>query len=233
MADLILIRHGQASFGAAVYDKLSPLGERQSHLLGRWLARCGTTPDVVATGTPSRQVDTAALCLAQSSGPDRQHWLTLDGLGEYDHETVVARFRPDYADPEAMRADLSKSGDYRRAFHAMYLQAVARWVEGEHDADYIETWSAFKARVLDGLRRLIALEEKTVFAFTSGGPITVIVQHLLGLPDARAFEMNWPLVNAGMTRLRFSAETGAVTLATYNGHPHLDETGDPGLLTFR
>ena len=36
VADLYLVRHGQASFGAADYDKLSALGERQSALLGAW-----------------------------------------------------------------------------------------------------------------------------------------------------------------------------------------------------
>ncbi len=233
MADLVLVRHGQASFGTAHYDKLSVLGEQQSTLLGRWLKRCGIVPDAVATGTPDRQRHTAALCVAECGGPAHTNWLTLDGLGEYDHETVVARFRPDYADPAAMRADLARTDNPRRAFHAMYVQAVARWTGGAHDDDYVESWSAFKARVLGGLRDLVALEDRTIYAFTSGGPITAIVQHLLGLTDARAFEMNWPLVNAGITRLRFSAETGAVTLATFNAHPHLDETGDPGLVTFR
>ena len=233
MADLVLVRHGQASFGAAVYDKLSPLGERQSSLLGAWLKQCGVVPDVVASGSMIRQVDTASLCIAQSGGPPQADWLVLDGLGEYDHDTIVARFRPDWADPAVMRADLAELDHPRRAFHAMYEQAVARWTGGADDADYAESWPAFRARVLGGLRRLIALEAKTVFAFTSGGPITAVLQHVLGLPNPRAFDLNWPLVNAGVTRLRFSAATGAVTLATYNSHPHLDQAGDPGLLTFR
>ena len=198
------------------------------------LKRCGDIPDLVATGTPSRQLNTAALCLAATGGPARASWLTLDGLGEYDHEGVVTRYRPDYVDPEFMRADLTKDGgDYRRAFHAMYLRAIARWTEGGHDADYPESWTAFKIRVLESLRHLISSKARTAIAFTSGGPITAIMQHLLGLTDDRAFTLNWPLVNAGMTRLRFSAETGTMTLATYNAHPHLDETGDPAFITFR
>lgn len=233
VADLYLVRHGQASFGAADYDKLSTLGEEQSRLLGRWLKRCGIVPDAVASGTMKRQLGTAVLALAESGGPARGDWLSLDGLGEYDHETVVARFRPDYADKAVMKADLARSPDPRRTFHAMYVQAVARWTGGAHDADYPEPWSAFRQRVLGGLRRLAALEARSVWAFTSGGPITAICQHLLGLPDETAFALNWPLVNAGVTRLRFSRAEGAVTLATFNGHPHLDETGDAGLVTFR
>ena len=132
-----------------------------------------------------------------------------------------------------MHAALAKTGNPHRAFYAMYLEAVARWTGGAHDADYPEPWPAFKARAVAGLRELTATDARSVWAFTSGGPITAIVQHLLGLPDARAFEMNWPLVNAGITRLRFSRETGSVTLATYNAHPHLDAAGEPGLVTFR
>ena len=233
MADLYLVRHGQASFGAADYDKLSTLGEEQSRRLGRWLKRCGIVPDAVASGTMKRQIGTAELTLAESGGPAPDTWLSLDGLGEYDHETVVARFRPDYADKAAMNADLARSPHPRRAFHAMYVQAVARWTGGAHDSDYAEPWTAFRQRVLGGLHRLATLEAGSVWAFTSGGPITAICQHLLGLPDETAFTLNWPLVNAGVTRLRFNRADGNVTLATFNGHPHLDETGDAGLVTYR
>ena len=34
MSNIYLVRHGQASFGAADYDQLSELGLRQSALLG-------------------------------------------------------------------------------------------------------------------------------------------------------------------------------------------------------
>jgi len=35
MGTLYLVRHGQASFGAANYDQLSPLGQQQCGQLGR------------------------------------------------------------------------------------------------------------------------------------------------------------------------------------------------------
>jgi broad specificity phosphatase PhoE len=42
MGNLYLVRHGQASFGAADYDQLSELGQRQSVRLGEYFAgnRC-------------------------------------------------------------------------------------------------------------------------------------------------------------------------------------------------
>ena len=42
MANLLIIRHGQASFGADNYDQLSPLGQRQADLTGEFLRQMGT-----------------------------------------------------------------------------------------------------------------------------------------------------------------------------------------------
>ena len=39
MTTIYLIRHGQASFGAESYDQLSPNGELQAKLLGRYFER--------------------------------------------------------------------------------------------------------------------------------------------------------------------------------------------------
>ena len=110
---------------------------------------------------------------------------------------------------------------------------VRRWTGGAHDDDYRESWPAFRERVLGGLERLVRLSARNVIAFTSGGPITAVLQHATGLPDALAFSLNWPLVNTGITRLRFSARTGTLTLATYNSHPHLDATRDAATVTYR
>ena len=41
LAELTLVRHGQASFGAANYDQLSDLGMQQSRWLGEYFAAIG------------------------------------------------------------------------------------------------------------------------------------------------------------------------------------------------
>jgi broad specificity phosphatase PhoE len=41
---ILLVRHGQASFGGADYDVLSPSGERQARRLGAALAARGVQP---------------------------------------------------------------------------------------------------------------------------------------------------------------------------------------------
>ncbi len=234
MAELYLVRHGQASFLADDYDKLSPMGEIQAGLLGAWLTRCGQRPDAVATGRLSRQIRTADLCLeAAESSATLVERLTLEALDEYDADEVLTRFRPEYVDRPRLNADLRKQGDPRRAFHDIYAPAIARWVAGDHDSDYTTPWRAFQSKTLEGLRTLTQLKARSVWAFTSAGPITAIVQALLGVPDAQAFEINWPMVNTSVTRIRFSAATGATSLSYLNAYPHLEERTDPALITFR
>ena len=50
MGQLLLVRHGQASWDAEDYDVLSERGWEQARLLGRSLAQRGFRPDVVLRG---------------------------------------------------------------------------------------------------------------------------------------------------------------------------------------
>ena len=61
MASIILIRHGQASFGAANYDQLAGLGRRQAQLLNDYFSECGITLDAIYCGTLARQRQTAEI----------------------------------------------------------------------------------------------------------------------------------------------------------------------------
>jgi broad specificity phosphatase PhoE len=232
MADLYLVRHGQASFGEANYDKLSPLGEDQATRLGAWIKACGVVPAAVASGPPSRQRRTAELAMAVAAGPAPDATLMVTGLGEYDHDEVLYRHRPEYEDRAVLNADLAKEPNPKRAFQLIYAQAVARWVAGEHDGDYAQSWTAFRADAVEALHTLTNRPERSIWAFTSGGPIAAIVQHLLDIPDSHAFEINWALVNTGVTRLRFSAGRNA-SLSYINAFPHLEQAGDPALITYR
>ncbi|WP_147487773.1 histidine phosphatase family protein, partial [Burkholderia pseudomallei] len=69
MTELLLIRHAQASFDAADYDCLSPLGDEQSARLGAWMARGARRPALIATGTLRRHAQTADGC-ARAAGVD-------------------------------------------------------------------------------------------------------------------------------------------------------------------
>ncbi len=229
MRELLLIRHGQASFGAEDYDQLSPIGEQQSSLLGEWLAACGPAPELVAVGPRLRHRDTASLCL-QAAGLSSPSVL-FPGLDEFDHHEILARQRPDLAGPGALRAELKQDTDPHRAFQRLFADAVARWIDGRHDAEYSVPWPAFRANVLDTLEQLAKHPARNLWAFTSGGPIAVIASALLEAPVARTFKLSWPLVNTGVTRLRLSSR--GATLMTYNTWPHLERVNDTRLVTLR
>ncbi len=58
MGKLYLVRHGQASFGAADYDNLSDLGRQQSQRLGEYWRSKGQTFDAILVGTLNRHAQT-------------------------------------------------------------------------------------------------------------------------------------------------------------------------------
>ena len=230
MSAVYLIRHGQASFGAADYDLLSERGHRQARVLGHALARTRLRVEAVVCGDMQRHRQTAQGCL-EAMGRDPQ-WRSDPGWNEFDHVRLVAALRPDYADPERARADLMAQPDPRRAFQALFEQAMARWVGGGHDADYAEPWHAFRARCSAALAGLFDALPKGADAlvFTSGGPIAALAQDMLHVPDSDGYRLNWGLVNCGVTKLVRGRE--GVRLSTLNGHAHF-EGEHAELVTYR
>ena len=229
MRELLLIRHGQASFHAEDYDCLSDVGERQSRALGDWLAECGQAPDLIAIGPRRRHADTARHALA-SAGIGLAP-VCIDGLDEVDHQVLLARLRPDLDSPSALRDELRRSDDPRRAFQAMFVAAIARWTDGAHDHDYPSTWPQFRAHVLDALARLADSGAERIWAFTSGGPIAVIAASLLSLPPSRSFELSGSLVNSGISRIALHSR--GPRLVTYNSWPHLERGPARAWITLR
>ena len=59
MSELILVRHGQASFGAESYDKLSAKGVEQAKILAQHWQGLSENFDHIYSGTLLRQRETA------------------------------------------------------------------------------------------------------------------------------------------------------------------------------
>jgi broad specificity phosphatase PhoE len=229
MSAIYLIRHGQASFGAGDYDKLSPLGIEQAGVLGRALLARGVKPDVVVSGGMRRHRETAEGCLA-AMGLAAQ-WQEDLAWNEFDHETMVQAYRPRFRNKALMMAELAATLHPRRAFQDIFAEAMKRWISGEHDADYAETWRAFCGRAEGGVQRLRESmgASKTALVFTSGGPVSAVVRQLLGLSDERAARLNWTLANAAVTKLIYG-ERG-VYLSSFNEHGHFEH--DNRLISYR
>ena len=87
MGTLYLVRHGQASFGAANYDQLSELGQRQCERLGAWFRSHGRRFDAVLTGTLKRHAQSLA---AIETGLGAQHEVQArTELNEYDSHALI------------------------------------------------------------------------------------------------------------------------------------------------
>lgn len=237
MGQIYLVRHGQASFGAADYDQLSPHGVEQSRMLGAWLAACRQGFDQVVTGGLRRHRQTAEACLGALPGsPPPSEWRADPGLDEYDHVEVLAKHAPQMRDPIAAKDALETDANPRKAFQKMFAQAMERWMGGQHDSDYKESWPAFRARCVGALRRIVegAGGSKSIIVFTSGGPIAAICQELLGFPDRRAAEVNFSLVNSSVTKLLFSSgDRARISLSYLNNYAHLEQTGEARAITYR
>lgn len=223
MSQILLVRHGQASFGAEDYDNLSPRGEQQSRRLGRALAARGVTPGLVVAGEMRRHAQTATALL---EGAGWELPVEADaGWNEFDHLQVLARH-----DPEETGARDSEA----RAFQRWFEDATARWTSGHHDGDYDESFGAFTRRVESALERVAARLPRggTALVLTSGGPVAWAATSLLGAGTDVWLRLNAVCVNSGVTK----AVTGArgTTLVAFNDHSHLLGAAlSPDLLTYR
>jgi len=231
MGEIYLVRHGQASFGDPDYDQLSELGFKQSRRLGRWFAETGHRFDLAVTGTQRRHIQTAEICLATLQSPVLQ--MADPDLNEYDHREMLALHDNRLATPEAIRAVINVNPNPRRAFQDLFAAAFARWMRSNREDEYAESFGGFRRRCLEALDRLIAASSRSarIIVFTSGGPIAVIVQRVLGLADERVGALNFSLVNAAVTTLRF--RPWELSLLTLNNFQHLQHAGTAELVTYR
>ncbi|MEX1178533.1 MAG: histidine phosphatase family protein [Nitriliruptor sp.] len=219
MAVVLLVRHGQASFGAADYDVLSDTGHRQADIVAERLEATGVSS--VVHGAMVRQRDTAAPIL-------RRTGLTAveDGrFDEYDHVELVRQVA---ADPDALPPE-ARQDDPRRAFQAVLEVALERWIAGDHGDEH-ESFVGFRQRVRDGLTALTGGLDGTVAVVTSGGVISAVCADALGLDPAGWARLNTVIVNSSITKLVVGRR--GTTLVTVNDHAHLEPHG-PALLTYR
>lgn len=215
MGQVVLVRHGQASFGAPKYDLLSELGGEQGRLLGTWLAAAGVTPRTVISGGMTRHLQTAE-AMSRAAGWTGTPIDVDRDWDEFDHLQVIEAL-PDAAD--AGTKD-------RRAFQRLFDSATARWTAGQHDNEYSESFSSFVDRVAASLDRACS-REGPVVVVTSGGPIAAACAELVTAGAARSpcslptlwRHFNTVQVNAGVTRVLVGA-TGR-RLLTFNEHAYL------------
>ncbi|EYC49980.1 phosphoglycerate kinase [Hylemonella gracilis str. Niagara R] len=231
MPTLYLVRHGQASFGAADYDRLSELGVRQSELLGQyWRARGrGASPhfDAVLTGTLRRHAQTwAGIAHGLGVNPEErdiaraQPW-----LNEYDSAALLEALGATSPMPGAV--DTTES---RRAHFRLLRTALLQWAAGAIAPRGMPSHADFVAGVRAALDHVREHCKGDVLIVSSGGPIATAVAQVLGAPAETSIELNLRLRNSAVTEFDYTPRR--LSLVSFNTIPHLDAPGREDWVTY-
>ena len=221
IGSLYLVRHGQASFGAADYDQLSAKGHEQCRLLGAYWRERGQRFDAVFTGTLKRHAQSLAGIvegLGEALVP-----VALPGLNEYDSEAVVRAIHPEPLapprDPEAVKQHFR-----------LLRQGLLAWMAGETAPAGMPSHAEFSAGVTDALDRVRAVGVgRQVLIVSSGGPIATAVAQVLSAPAETFVELNLRIRNSAVTEFAFNPKRHH--LVTFNTLPHLDTAETRGYVT--
>jgi broad specificity phosphatase PhoE len=239
MSTLTVVRHGQASFLADDYDKLSPLGEQQARLLGEyWLAR-GVRFDRVVYGPCERQIRTGEIAgdVFRRAGAGWPETSVRPEFDEYPAEAVgkallpvLSQRHPHIAEAlQALRSAGSMDAKIR-AFDKVLREVSLRWLDEEVPHNGLSTWGDFCTRIEQGvecIRGENGRGTRTVL-FTSAGPVAATARLALELTPRATMELMWSPRNASVSEFVYTV--GRFSMSTFNATPHLDASE---LLTYR
>jgi broad specificity phosphatase PhoE len=235
MATIYLIRHGQASFGADNYDKLSDLGERQATVLGQYLRDCGITLDVAYSGDLARQRKTTELAL-DSQPASVSHQIDAR-FNELKNDEQIEHLLPELQEqnPDINKL-LAASRTDSKAFQKIIEAVFNHWVSPACSNPNIQSWQDYSGDVRDALKDVMQAQGagKTIGIFTSGGTIATIVAGVLGVGSEHAYKFYEPVLNCSVTRLFYSGKK--VSLSYFNDASFLQVLGQQAgenLLTYR
>ncbi|MDP2064852.1 MAG: histidine phosphatase family protein [Burkholderiaceae bacterium] len=216
MGTLYLVRHGQASFGAADYDRLSDLGHRQSRRLGEYLAAKGVRFDAVLTGTLRRHAETfqgiaEGMGHATQAAPAPLLW---PGLNEYDSAAVIATVHP-------RPLEKPDSPEMYRHHFRLLRDGLAQWMAATVSPRGMPSYREFVAGITGALDHIRAQHHgQNVLIVSSGGPIATAVGQVLGTQPEVTIDLNLRIRNSAVTEFAFTPKRHM--LLTYNALPHLD-----------
>lgn len=219
MAEILVVRHGQAAFGTDDYDRLTDIGWEQSRLLGEYFAARSIHFDAVFSGTLRRQRETLAGIL--EALPPQPAAEELPGLNEFDFHELVSAYR-------SLHPDENIDVNNARDFYGCLRDALLAWNRGELD-DIAEDWNGFETRVRGTLEQ-ISHASGRVLVVTSGGPISALVREVLNLSVENMVNLNLQAINTGVTR--YFGKRDHLRLNMFNAVPHLEQAQDAHLITY-
>lgn len=223
MGTLLLIRHGQASYGEVDYDRLSARGQEQARAVGAFLAGAGI--DQLYTGPLKRQAGTTALAVETAKTlPDPT---TLPELAEYPAFDLLQHFMPKLVASDPRFAALTQTPTRELANEAFHT-ILNRWARDEWDVEGVERVTEFRARVTRGLDQIVrdVKSGARIAVVTSAGPIGVAVGLTFGATEHHMIRTSIVIRNASITELRFRSRDfdwhpERVALIAFNSTHHL------------
>lgn len=221
MGQLYLVRHGQASLGAADYDQLSALGQQQSQRLGEHWRMQGLVFEAVITGSLKRHAQTLA---GVQQGMGTQHPAVVwSGLNEYDADAILRAL-----EQQALPHPTSPEG-YKQHFRLL-RQGLSQWMSGSTHPQGMPSYAEFVAGVTSALDHIRLHYEGNVLLISSGGPIATAVAHVLGTSPQTSIELNMRLRNTAVTEFSFTPKRHS--LLSFNGLSHLETPNHNDWVTF-
>ncbi|ASK33570.1 histidine phosphatase [Alcanivorax sp. N3-2A] len=224
MGQFYLIRHGQASFGAANYDKLSQLGHQQARWLGEHYRERGLTFDALVTGDLVRHVETGA-GIQEGLGSSLKAELH-PGLNEFHFHSIVDAYLSAYPD------QAPPAGAPVAAFYRVLKSAMQSWRRDQLQGNLPESWRDFCDRVaaaMEHIRQRHAGRER-VLVVSSGGAIAMWMRHMLNTADDTVVELNLQIRNSSVTQGFFNQHV--YRLSVFNQVPHLERDGRLDAITY-
>ncbi|MFC6635166.1 histidine phosphatase family protein [Microbulbifer taiwanensis] len=222
MAEFYTVRHGQASFGAADYDKLSELGWRQARWLGEHWRAAGMEFDRILCGDLLRHRETTrGIC--EGLEMDAGEVQIAPQLNEFNFHSVLQGYGE--RDPQSVPQPGASRSDYYR-----YLKkAMLAWAEGEISP--AESWHAFEQRIEEALG-LIGDSPKgsRTLVVSSGGAIAMMVRQVLGAHADTVTKLNMQIKNTAVSR--FFTGSDSISLHSFNHVPHLEMEARQEFITY-
>jgi broad specificity phosphatase PhoE len=236
MSELIFIRHGQASFGSASYDKLSDQGiEQVKHLSSHW-RKLNQTFDHLYSGTLQRQRQTAQELLPQVNGTPAEP-IIRPGFNEYSGDPLIEIYLREFGAADGFEYQHLSHLKEAKAFQQVFEAATAKWIKGElvpsEEDSGFEYWQDFQGRVRAAIDELMDQHRSgsRVLISTSGGVIALALQYVLGFPDEQVIATNWMVHNSSVTKIRYG--NGRASLTLFNNLTHLEQPDLFHMVTFR
>lgn len=221
MASLLLIRHGQAAYGEADHDRLTPRGIEQAKAVGSFLAG---KVDKVYVGPHRRHQQT--FDHAREPGGLPEPTLLAD-FAEYPAVELLSRLMPKLIAEDPRFAQLPTAPTRELAGKALHT-ILGKWARDEWQVEGVERVDSFAQRVRAGLDRIIADAKSgaRIAVFTSAGPIGVSVGLTFGATPHHMIRSSVVVRNTSVTEIRFRSDDFSwhperIALVTFNSTHHL------------